>query len=909
MSILQQFITGINNIIIPSNSTLEIECRYNIDIRFLNSDFFKFLIQSLDSPATIEQSINFIKKSNFAKPYKDHKDHKEHTNIIKQVVFIDGEQQKDKTIHYHKEKLIHPFIIKGTNDIPFKLSASFEVKDSSFEFNDVDTARIRLRLCIIKKNWRIDIGLIRTHKMAGFEELKSIKNSMLFPITSKNFIEIAPWTITNSFELETEFIGKNETMSIDDLKYIDNLLQPIFHAWLEQNHKPEQPEQKINIDSNFAKQVQHVASLLLSHKEAGKIKFKPSIKSIGNQPIELDKNIYLSNVKDNIKDYYITDKVDGKRTIIFIHNNNTWAISDDIVKLPVNIEGTYIFDCEYYKLGTKDMYFIFDIMYFNKLIINEPFEERLKLFPSAIKLLPDYLVEKPFIKLNSDYVNIIKRLKLEKRNYETDGFILTPIKGTYFDMEVYKYKPSDKKTIDFLVKRCPQKLLGIEPYVYHEKKGGKESKTNLANKKTANKKTTNKKTTKIKENTPSKSKTPNVVYLLFTGINEIVFNNLCCSKVKYYDELFPITNRNYFPYQFQPSIRPMSYIYFRHEDKEDSSDSLDGKICEFIYDMKKNEWKFIKVREDRQKDADNMIAFGNNFRIAEKVFTSYIDPLVIEELDDSKSYFQVHDNPIYKSVRSFNSYIKAQMFEQFKDEKLIIDMASGKGQDLFRYSKYNMGSEGILFLEIDKIALMELVNRKHEFASMRDVNPMKIYIHNADLNDKYTKNIKSIKECNYSMGVNGVDVMFCNLAFHYFVESKESIKNIVSFVNNYLKPKGRFIFSSFDGNAVFNLLKESGEYKSSTEGKFHIKRLYEEDHITPYGQHIEAILPFSNGEFYKEPLVNIDYITEVFKEYNISLERKECFNEYFDTYHESSKLDTDDKTFISLYYYYIFYKK
>ena len=902
MSILQQFITGINTIIIPSNSTLEIECRYNIDIRFLNGDFFKFLIQSLDTDAKIEQSINFIKKSNFVKSHHS-KDHNTETvNSIKQVIFIDGEQQKDKTIHYHKERLIHPLIIKGVDDTPFKLTASFEVKDSAFEFNDVDMARIRLRLCIIKKNWRIDIGLIRTHKMAGFEELKSIKNSMLFPITSKNFIEIAPWKITNSFELEAEFIGKNEKMSIEDITYIDNLLQPIFHSWLEKNHKPEQPsESHIKIDSNFAKQVNLLASLLLSHKEAEKIRFKPSIKSIGNQPIELDKNIYLNNVKNNMKEYYITDKVDGKRTIILIHNNNTWAISDDIVKLPVVVQGTYIFDCEYYKLGTKDMYFIFDIMYYNKLIINEPFDERLKLFPSAIKLLPDYLVEKPFILLTDDYVNIIKRLKLEKRNYETDGFILTPIKGTYFDMEVYKYKPADKKTIDFLVKKCPQKLLGIEPYVYHVKKGGKQTKSNSI---------------KTKKTLPSKSKTPNTVYLLFTGINELVFNNLSCSKIKYYDELFPVTNRNYFPYQFQPSIKPMSYIYFRHEDnegkdeegKEGKDSSLDGKICEFIYDMKKEEWKFIKVREDRQKDADNGIAFGNNFRIAEKVFTSYIDPLVIEE-DDSKSYFQVHDNPMYKTVRNFNNYIKAKMFEQFKDEKLVIDMASGKGQDLFRYSKYNMGSEGILFLEIDKIALMELINRKHEFASMRDVSPMKIFIHNADLNDKYTKNIKSIKESNYSMGINGVDVMFCNLAFHYFLESKDSIKNIIAFVNNYLKPKGRFIFSSFDGNAVFNLLKSTGEYKSSAEGKFHIKRLYKEDHMIQCGQHIEAILPFTNGEFYKEPLVNIDYITEVFKEYNISLERKICFNEYFDSYHESSKLDIDDKTFSSLYHYYIFYKK
>jgi hypothetical protein len=889
MSILEQFIHGIHNLIIPSNKSLEIELRYNTDDRILNSDFFKFLIKSIsDESSTIEQSINFIKKSNI-------KSKEEIQNSIKQVLFIDGEQQKEKTHHYHKEKLITPLIVKTTDEISFKISAAFEVIDSVFDFNEVNMARIRLRFCIIKKNWRIDIGLIRTHKMTGFNELKSVKSSILFPISVENFIETAPWKLITSFELEAEYIGKKEKISIDDFLYIDNILQPTFKEWLEQNYK-EEPELKhginhnshIKIDSNFARQIYTIATLLMSHKDAERIKFKPSIKSIGNQPIELDKNIYLSNLKSNITNYYITDKVDGKRTIIFIHNNNTWAISDDIVKLSTVISGTYIFDCEYYKLDQEDKYFIFDIMYFNKSLIREPFDERLKLFPQAIKLLPDYLVEKPFILLTSDYADTIKKLKLEKKAYDTDGFILTPIKGKYFDMEVYKYKPANRKTIDFLVKKCPQKLLGIEPYIYHIKKGG-------ANKAKA---------TKSKKATEEIKSSDYTVYLLFTGINENVYHNLKCTKIRYYDEIFPVTNKNYFPYQFEPSIKPLSYIYFRKNDDI----SLDGKICEFIYNIKKEEWELVKIREDRQKDADNMIVIGNNFRIAEKVFTSYIDPLVIE-LDDSKSYFQVHDNPIYKQVRNYNSFIKAAIFEQFKDCSRVIDMASGKGQDLFRYSKYNMGTDGILFLEIDKIAIMELVNRKHEFAAMHDINPMKIFIHNSDLNEKYTKNIKNIKECNYSMGINGVDIIFCNLAFHYFVESKESIKNVIAFINNYLKPKGRFVFSSFDGNAIFDLLKSTEEYKSNKEGKFHIRKLYKEDYLLNYGQHIEAILPFSNGEFYKEPLVNIDYIEEIFKQYNISLERKICYTEYINDYGNHKELDEDDKTFIGLYYYYIFYKK
>jgi hypothetical protein len=57
------------------------------------------------------------------------------------------------------------------------------------------------------------------------------------------------------------------------------------------------------------------------------------------------------------------------------------------------------------------------------------------------------------------------------------------------------------------------------------------------------------------------------------------------------------------------------------------------------------------------------------------------------------------------------------IFQQFENVEWVMDLASGKGQDLFRYGNY--GFNHVLFAEIDKNALFELINRKHIFSNDR----------------------------------------------------------------------------------------------------------------------------------------------------------------------------------------------
>ena len=95
--------------------------------------------------------------------------------------------------------------------------------------------------------------------------------------------------------------------------------------------------------------------------------------------------------------------------------------------------------------------------------------------------------------------------------------------------------------------------------------------------------------------------------------------------------------------------------------------------------------------------------------------------------DNKECYFQIDDNLLYKAQRSFNSYVKSKTLENIIADKLydkndtnwVIDLAAGKGQDLARLN--NLNFKNGLFIDKDKNALLELVNRKFTLKSISPI--------------------------------------------------------------------------------------------------------------------------------------------------------------------------------------------
>lgn len=882
MDSIEQFISNLSRLSVPKGSNLELELRFIIDSRKqydINSktyhleqtiDIVKQLIKKYSkNPATIEQTINFIAGEK-----------------IKQMNFVRGEQQKDKHSYYSKTRIIEPIFFAHSNLPAYRLNVSYETAIPEFPIKDTSFARVRLRYCISLGDWRLDITLVKN--VSSFSNpaiLKDAKNALLFNIELDNFVDKAPWKSTDTIEFELEYIGDQAAININKLLIGNTLFDGILDSNDAGNTGYTNTTDTALQSSMYQVLIYQVAKYI-KPKQSERFKRDYGMKQLSNQVIELDVNIYMKELHKTITNYYITDKLDGRRAVCYLTPDGCYALTDKETALPIKTNHVYIVDTEFY----DDKYYIFDVMvYKDETISDKPFSERLTYFDKVIEDFADskLFTTKSFIKLNENYIDQLRKFKKEKKPYTVDGIVLTPESGEYDSMRVYKYKPTEHLTVDFLIKKCPDKLLGIKPYI------------------------------------PTKDK-PNL-YLLFCGINKNVYIRLGMRLIRI-DELFPgLDYKNlpsYFPVQFQPSDKTFAYIFW--SDKE----GLDGEVGEFSCIGDKYtpcHWHLHRIRDDRKVEVLRGSYFGNNYKVAEFVWMSYKTPLVIEDIAPTKeqpktttspanNYFQEHDNQLQKASRNFNSFVKATILGQFRNTEWIMDVASGKGQDLFRYG--SIGTRNLICLEIDQMALMELIARKHEFAGIKERGAMNIQIHQLDVNNDYKNNIEKLTEINIPN--HGVDLIICNFAFHYFLANRKNLINVIKFINNYLKPGGRFIFTAFDGREIIQLLNEnSGDWtiKVAGETQYSIRKQYEISFLDTIGQKIEVMLPFSKSAYYQEYLVNIDYIAGEFASVaDMVLEVDQGFAEYLDDYKRVNRNNyntmTDaDKKYVSNYHYYCFYKK
>lgn len=800
---------------------IELEFRYLIDQRQYKNGYdlpktiqlAKDLIKKYaGQPVGVEQTINFISK-----------------DCIKQMTFINGEQQKDKVKYYKKERQVSDLIFTHHSLPAFKLDLNYEIPTAEICAKNITLARIKLRYTIYLEVWRLDITLTKSiDSFANPVVLKNAKNEMFYTITPETFVDKAPWASADSIEFETEYVKSIKEFSLDDFKIADEIFEGV-----------------ITQKSEYQEIIYRIAKMIAPDRSE-RFRQAEGIKQLSNQVIELDKNLYLKNLHGRLTEYYMTDKIDGVRALVLL-GKKSYALTDKATSLDIQISSDIILDTEFY----EGHYYIFDVMYYNKNICVEPFKTRLELIPTVIKEINSGLFTTKDFKV-IDSVASLGEFKKAKKPYETDGLILTPQLGDYFNMKVYKYKPIEKLTVDFLIKKCPDALIGIEPYI------------------------------------PKKGST---LYLLYCGISSKMFRKLRMTLNRGYEENFNHIDSKrlppYMPVLFMPSNAPYSHLYY------DERSDLDNSVGEFHYS---EHWRLTRLRVERQIEITRGNYFGNNYRVAELTWMSYSNPLIIENIQ--LGYFAEHDSELHKVSRNYNSFVKNQIFESIRGADAVMDMASGKGQDLFRYAKF--GVKNMTFLEIDADALMELIYRKYDYVENLELPPMSIAVKQMNLNNDYKKNIEQL--VGLRIKAKSMDYIVCNFAFHYFVRNKASIMNIGKFAKWYLKDTGALIITAFDGGKINDLLNENnGDWtvKTGQDIKYSIRRKAKKDELAEHGQEIEVMLPFSQNEYYREYLVNIEYIAQVLK---MTLEVNKSFADYLPDY--KHKLSDEDAKYVGLYHYY-----
>lgn len=805
----------------------ELEIRY----RDISKETFKKLVESIPGSKRVEQSISAI--SNINK-----------YNQLRREIYFSG---KDKHEKYMKKSTIgFVYLQNGTK----KITLSKEIfLDKPQKLSDIKHLRFKSRLSATIDDWRVDMTIVNSVDPNNSTKIKEIRQKMFNDPHPDKFLEQGPLDFADSFEVEIEYIGTS-ALSVSDVETIiekvDSFIDP-----------------DIADKQEYQNKLYKVAKHIVKDPYLNNFKRNWGLKKLGNQPIELNRRLYAKEILPNITNYYITDKADGERCIVYISKEDSYILTaDSFKKIDIHADLT-ILDAEL----VKNKIYWFDVLYFkNEKLYKKPFGERLGYFEKAGKLLKSHGEAKPMKKITKS-LKEIKEMYSRARPYPIDGLMFTPEDAPYKSMQIYKWKPVDKLSADFLIIKPPARVMGIKPFL---------------------------------------NKPKHQLYFLFCGIRYEYFRKLRLDKAPGYNEVIKHGTGNYIPIQFAPSDNPYSYLYY-HPDSSAIKD-LHYHIGEFIF--KDEKWQLERMRPD--KDVNIATGYyGNDYKVVDGIWQSLRNPLSLKDLTNNEltvGYFAREKLEFYKPIVGFNSFVKSRLIENFRDSDFIIDAASGQGQDLFRIS--NIDVKTALFIDIDENAIAELNSRKYQIKS-----EMKILTWVADLSRPAKLILEEYK--NYNPPLQGADGLMINFAIHYIANTIPKLKNFINIAKGMLRIGGRVIITCFDGEQIFNLLNgldrlQSWDVYEDTVLKYSIRKLYSSGTFS-HGQKIEVKLPFTGDEYYEESLMDTNLIIEEFEKEGFEYEIFNPFGVYLSYFERVnsklySKLTEDDKKYTNLYSALTFYR-
>lgn len=887
----------------PLEKELEREIRFCIDKRaFDNSpaSIAKHLCSNVDQtinyakelierelqqgkPTTLEETMRFIYTTGTE------------SMIVNERFFVNGQQDTSKQKSFKKSKVIHP--IYGVSRaypiaIPYKITFSREEPYPSINLNDfmanAQNLRIRVRLSVvINPDWRLDITLTKALGTTYVRNLSTIQpfRSKMFVqgLTAANFIDLAPWTEADTIEVETEYVGQATAITEKDLAF------PINYV-LKGLHGPE-----------TLKAFEYQIALWKLAKSLGRSdisKYQPpcarfGLKQLSTSVVGLTKLNWYSTVKRNVLDglMSVSDKPDGTRCLVQMYapiadnysgkGNTTcklltFNVATHKLLVPItenmdNDANLLVLDAE---LMDKQL-LVFDVLIINgENISKSTYRDRRSNIRQICKVLNTYstenelsFVEKRVEELDdSNYREVLPQMASSvESKYFNEGLVFTPTMEPY-TTTIYKWKDARTHgTIDFLIMKAPKNLTGIPPYI----------------------------------NKPNE-----ILYILFCGMRRDLFNMFGPPIIHRYTDFFGPNmdyNSQYMPVQFSPSDKPYAHIFW-------SSDAnLNGKVGEFLYGLKDQEWKLIRLRTDRDVEIKRGTYFGNDMRIAEENWRAYHNPLTIEEMVSGNApYFAEESTEESNTLRRYNSKVRAYLLGRLQKSKWMVDLGAGKGQAL--KAAYISGTESCLFVDKDVTALDELINRKYEFTTHFNVNGvsrphhMNIYTMSADLT-KDDVNVLA-KQAGIPLADEGANIVYSGFMIHYLCGSRENISWFAALVGGLLASGGTLIITCLNGQKIYNDLSKAEVIckqslmciRSRYSGKF-----------ADAGQKIEVRLPFSGEQFYEEYLVNIDYVSKCLKGYSIEIVERGGF---LDLEQALRTTNNDiDRKFLNYHEFLVFRKK
>lgn len=424
-------------------------------------------------------------------------------------------------------------------------------------------------------------------------------------------------------------------------------------------------------------------------------------------------------------------------------------------------------------------------------------------------------------------------------------------------------------------------------------------------------------------------------------------------------------SRKYEPVPFQPTNPYDPEAYYCNVKLTESGNGLvllteeneyfnEDMIVEFSYDKTKTghwRWKPLRVRYDKTNDLRNGGSnFGNAYHVANSNWHSIHNPITEKMInsgldipesfgDDDVYYNNTNSTTNTEALRNFhNLYVKKKLIVGVCNRNdILIDYAVGKGGDFPKWISSNL--DFVFGIDVSKDNIENQVNG----AYARFLNYRKNYSQMPDalfVNGNSGKNIRTGKALfsekdkqitnavfgngskdkddlgegvykSFGIGKEGFNVSSCQFALHYFFgggssqgENERILHSFLRNVSECTKVNGYFIGTCYDGETVFNILKDKnkgesiGFYNDNNEKIYEITKQYSftgfpEDEYS-LGYPVDVYQESINKEF-REYLVNFKYLQRMMENYGFSLVTNEeasdiglpngsgLFNELYDS--------------------------
>lgn len=737
---------------------------------------------------------------------------------------------KPSLTHMRKEHIDRTSIKHGATD--FKLVLSREIP-TTIPPSSVDMIRMKMRSSFVIGDWRYDFTIVGQYRHSQI--IKEIAVKFMEPAASYNeetFLKAAQTRIsfmhdnkpiTVELELEIEYVGSTAP-STDAIRVALDILP------------------------HLNEHVQYTAKIISMLGMKGS-----SIKEITPQPATLNLSNYM-DIQSELGMYYVTYKADGYHALVHLANDNCFYVTaKDYAALDFDIKpGTnHIFDAEI----VDDQIYVFDILMYNGTVTTElDFDKRIELLDKVAD--KQYHIKK-HVPLGAEPHKTLEKFLKSEPDFETDGIILTYSKGSYKHSKIYKWKPIEKLSIDFLAMRAEggsANALAIPGYD---------------------------------------------LYYLFSGSQEMnIPQEMIPSMRDYIGHIKPAL--------FRSNLWPNAHLYYHPKSGAD----LNRHIIEMFWDAPADKptanptvpthWKFMRIRTDKEDDIRTTGALGNFITVAAVNFASIVNPLTKDMLlDPPQSYFQSSKDDYYASAIKYNTSVKKRLMIQLKDVGSVLDICSGKGQDVQTYAK--LGVKNVTFVEQDSIAVIELNNRYEQ---------LKGHKYAATILNKNAYPVTSLESSlpnNSETSPVRYDAIVINLAIHYLLHSAEDVAGFADFCKLHLNPLGKVIFTTLNGAAVFaEITKSATGDLSIMDGetrKYH-SRLQTKPASTSAptfgnGFQIIEIKHHFGDEYYPEYLLNIDLIIAELERRGFAKLHNYSFSRWADD--NFTALSDADKKYVSLY--------